>query len=111
MNPPFLPVSTMYCRNCFYDLRGLPSNRCPECGWTFDPCNPDSFSRSPGPQRIRKLLEAMIPPSPQPPSGSSNATLEKKIRQLRQDNDLLWDHVAWLLCCLLEKGIISEEDA
>src|SRR2546423_1253480 len=109
MNPPFLPSSSMYCRNCYYDLRGLPSNRWPECGSVFNPNDGATFSRSPGPQRIKKLLRAIIPPS-QPParSGSVNAqkVLENKVRQLQQDNDLLWDHVAWLLCCLLEKGII-----
>jgi len=25
------------CKGCGYDLRGLPVNRCPECGDTFDP--------------------------------------------------------------------------
>jgi len=25
------------CKNCGYDLRGLPENRCPECGTMFDP--------------------------------------------------------------------------
>lgn len=24
------------CANCAYDLRGLPSNKCPECGTAFD---------------------------------------------------------------------------
>jgi hypothetical protein len=26
-----------YCRNCGYNLRGLPSDVCPECGFRFDP--------------------------------------------------------------------------
>lgn len=25
------------CKECGYDLRGLPENRCPECGTTFEP--------------------------------------------------------------------------
>ncbi|UCC29755.1 MAG: hypothetical protein JSU86_16310 [Phycisphaerales bacterium] len=31
-----------YCRNCLYNLRGLPENRCPECGSAFDPEDPTS---------------------------------------------------------------------
>ena len=27
----------MHCLDCGYDLRGLPKNRCPECGREFDP--------------------------------------------------------------------------
>ena len=33
----------MYCRQCHYDLRALTTNRCPECGETFDPEKPDTF--------------------------------------------------------------------
>jgi len=28
---------TMRCLGCGYDLRGLPENRCPECGRGVDP--------------------------------------------------------------------------
>jgi hypothetical protein len=34
----------MHCLNCGYDLRGLPENRCPECGRAFDPGNPATFA-------------------------------------------------------------------
>jgi len=27
----------LYCPTCEYPLTGLPENRCPECGTTFDP--------------------------------------------------------------------------
>ena len=45
--------------------------------------------------------------------GAANrlAILESKVRQLQRDNEMLWDHIAWLLCCLLEKEIITEADA
>ena len=28
---------SLNCPLCDYDLRGLPANRCPECGYAFDP--------------------------------------------------------------------------
>ena len=33
----------MSCLDCGYDLRGLPENRCPECGRAFDPSNSATF--------------------------------------------------------------------
>ncbi len=33
----------MRCLGCGYNLRGLPENRCPECGRTFDPDDPQSY--------------------------------------------------------------------
>ena len=38
----------MYCRGCFYDLRGQETPRCPECGRAFDPGDPHSFLEYPG---------------------------------------------------------------
>jgi uncharacterized membrane protein HdeD (DUF308 family) len=35
----------MYCRSCQYDLAGLDTGRCPECGHHFDPTDPTSFDR------------------------------------------------------------------
>lgn len=37
----------LYCRQCGYDLRGLPQPRCPECANPFDPANPHTFRRRP----------------------------------------------------------------
>ncbi|MBI5863031.1 MAG: hypothetical protein HZB38_00690 [Planctomycetes bacterium] len=34
------PPENALCRGCGYALRGLPSNRCPECGREFDPRDP-----------------------------------------------------------------------
>ena len=41
------PIPAGYCKHCGYDLRGLPSPRCPECGKDFDPANPRTFARRP----------------------------------------------------------------
>ena len=35
-----------YCLGCNYGLKGLPENRCPECGREFDPENPATFSHA-----------------------------------------------------------------
>jgi hypothetical protein len=36
-------AETMRCLDCGYDLRGLPENRCPECGRAFDPHDSTTF--------------------------------------------------------------------
>ena len=33
----------IYCLNCNYDLRGMKSNHCPECGEKFDPNDEQTF--------------------------------------------------------------------
>jgi hypothetical protein len=38
----------IYCRGCWYDLRGIESGKCPECGRDFDPEQPCSFLYFPG---------------------------------------------------------------
>ncbi len=34
----------IYCIECGYCLEGLSEHRCPECGETFDPNDPDSYA-------------------------------------------------------------------
>ncbi len=38
----------MYCRSCSYDLRGLDTARCPECGRAYDPDDRSTFFDRPG---------------------------------------------------------------
>lgn len=39
----------MYCKKCFYDLRGQQIERCPECGSSYDSSNPETyFASKPG---------------------------------------------------------------
>jgi hypothetical protein len=33
------PLADAHCLHCGYSLRGLPENRCPECGTAFDPAD------------------------------------------------------------------------
>jgi rRNA maturation protein Nop10 len=46
----------MYCRACNFDLRGLTSNVCPECGRAFDPTHPATFLWRPRSRWPRLLL-------------------------------------------------------
>ena len=34
---------TKHCRNCRYQLDGLATHRCPECGDTFDPADAGTY--------------------------------------------------------------------
>lgn len=43
----------LHCKHCGYFLRGLPSNRCPECGAEFDP---DAADTVPEPRTHERLL-------------------------------------------------------
>ena len=36
-----------FCRRCGYDLAGIDSGACPECGQGFDPADPTTFLRHP----------------------------------------------------------------
>ncbi|HET6251198.1 MAG TPA: hypothetical protein VFE47_26180 [Tepidisphaeraceae bacterium] len=107
-----------YCRQCFYDLRGLPENRCPECGLSFDPDRPETFSRSPGPQRLRDLVRRaksnLKPPAkplfPLDPHAAQLIKLSRRVAALTVENDQLWDHFVWLLGIMMEKGVVTEAD-
>lgn len=39
----------LYCLGCGYSLAGLETPACPECGRSFNPADPKSFSASPRP--------------------------------------------------------------
>ena len=49
-----------YCRKCGYELRGLTTPRCPECGRTFDPANPRTYRRRPIQRWHRHVKRAVI---------------------------------------------------
>lgn len=55
----FMVIATddnqLYCLHCGYDLRKLPTNRCPECGNRFDPDRPLTFFPSPHSLNVRAL--------------------------------------------------------
>ena len=45
-----------YCLGCDYGLKGLPENRCPECGREFDPENPATFEHTSTGANITRFL-------------------------------------------------------
>ena len=47
-----------YCLRCYYDLRGLPECRCPECGKTFDSQDPTTYSKTPDRERLKNLIRS-----------------------------------------------------
>ena len=48
------------CLNCGYVLWGLPAGACPECGRTFDPENPETYSTHPPFVRWRYWLPGFL---------------------------------------------------
>lgn len=55
--------TAMYCRQCDYNLHGLSEQRCPECGRTFDPSDPNTFHEKTRRQRRRRFaLQVFLPP-------------------------------------------------
>src|SRR4051812_34313639 len=53
-DPASPPVGS--CRGCGYALRGLSSNRCPECGREFDPADRKTMNMGRRPGMIARRL-------------------------------------------------------
>lgn len=61
---PIEEYSSRYCLRCGYPLVAQTENRCPECGDSFDPNNPDSYRERPmrKPQPVILLLAVYLMP-------------------------------------------------
>ena len=111
-------MSRMFCLTCFYDLRGLAVSRCPECGRPFSAGNPKSFSPTPRPERLHKLLTqasallaaAMASVEPADPVARAVAPLRRQVARLAVENWELKQQVAALTAVLLDRGLIDPAD-
>jgi hypothetical protein len=108
-----------WCLGCYYDLRGLTSRRCPECGRPFTPGRRETYSPTPKPERLRKLVEAameFVTPA------EDDAARRARLMALRQASALgevhelraevaglrtLVDHLGRLL---VDKAVLSPEE-
>jgi hypothetical protein len=122
--PPAAAVSRdIFCRDCFYNLRGLETFRCPECGRFFDPRDPRTYSFTPHPDRLGNLaklaadiLAPLAPgtsqPSPSAPRRPANPpSLEQWARHLQQENVALWRSIRLLVDVLVEKKLLRPDEA
>lgn len=73
----------MYCLACYYNLRGLTSDRCPECGRFFNPSHPQTFSPTPRPTPVREVMERIAGAVTQFTEVSDP---EEQLRRLRREN-------------------------
>jgi hypothetical protein len=83
MNPTAAEYSGIYCLGCYYDLRGLSSDRCPECGRPFDPALPSTFSRQAKPTPMRDIVQRIANTLDQL---SETGDAEEQLRRLRRRN-------------------------
>ena len=120
-NPSTSTTVGKYCLTCFYDLRGLTQNRCPECGRSFDPDRPMTFSRQPHPtpvrdlvQRVGKALEQAL--APDDPDGilarirASGGSHTFEIERLRRANAQLRVQLDFVLDVLVRNGLAGPEE-
>jgi hypothetical protein len=106
----------IYCLTCRYDLRGLTSNRCPECGRAFDPGLASTYTRYPS--RTKELedrvYQTIVGFLRDPKQGqrftASVASLWRQQSRLAAENVELRATLAALEQLLVEKGLVSEEE-
>ncbi|MDB5172977.1 MAG: hypothetical protein JWO87_1865 [Phycisphaerales bacterium] len=104
----------MYCLGCFYDLRGLPEDRCPECGRFFDPANHRTFSRAAKPDGLKQLAHKKIAGAVQLLAPDDTPRVIQMVRRMADattENARLRDYIAGLIASLVERGAVSPEEA
>lgn len=107
-----------FCARCFYSLRGLAEARCPECGKSFDPADPRTFSFTPRSDRLRKaarrtassILEALKSFNPPDPETARRAAAAGQLVELQLENTALRRQIETLKALLLAKGILDPAD-
>ncbi|MDB5329801.1 MAG: hypothetical protein JWP03_952 [Phycisphaerales bacterium] len=111
-SPP--PAVSMYCLGCFYDLRGLPESRCPECGRLFNPANHRTFSPVAESERLKQFANNTIAGAMQrlaPDTTARVVHMERRLASAAVENARLRDYIANLIASLVERGSISSEEA
>lgn len=106
--------SGLYCLHCHYNLKGLTTYRCPECGRGFNPHNPLTFSRRSTPSRWWGKIDSAL--STLAASATSDSTLlAQQNRSLRRqlakqaaENLELQQTICILKRLLIEKGVLCE---
>jgi hypothetical protein len=106
----------IYCRHCYYCLRGLVEDRCPECGRTFNRRNASTFSLTPPPSGVQQAMRRLYRLLP-----GTDRTPAQVLAQLRQRNatgalaelQTEFQHLAAvhqrLVELLLERQLVPEE--
>lgn len=106
----------IYCLNCRYELRGLTSNRCPECGRAFDPNLASTYSRYPSRSKeledrvYRTMVGFLRDPKQKQGLSISIASLWRQQSRLAAENVELRATLSALEQLLIEKGVVSEEE-
>ena len=106
----------IYCISCRYDLRGLTSNRCPECGRCFDPASASTYTRYPSrtgelEDRVYKTVVGFLrDPRQGQRFTASLASLWSQQSRLAAENVELRATLAALEQLLIEKGLVSDEE-
>jgi hypothetical protein len=110
-----------YCGRCFYDLRGLRSRRCPECGQPFNPDKPGTYSRTPHSTRVRDFLNSVADVLSDAFGGEDDSQLKgdlhalrvraasaaRETNELRRRVQVLEDCLKRCLDEMMERGVID----
>jgi hypothetical protein len=120
MNPATDQYSAMYCLTCYYNLRGLTSDRCPECGRFFNPSSPSTFSPTPKPTATREVMERIAKALDQLTETSDPEAQLRDLRRhnpffseifrLQQANEVLRLHVRRLADKLVAHQLLASDD-
>lgn len=105
----------IFCLRCRYELRGLTSRTCPECGRPFNPERAETYSRFATRQsEVRHALRSAIPHSsgldPLTVANTSIPRLWQQIAHLLSENIDLRATVNALGQALIDKGILQDDE-
>jgi hypothetical protein len=106
----------IFCLRCRYELRGLTSRRCPECGRVFDPERAETYSRFASRQtELQHAIRSALPRrqteiDPLILANSTIPRLWEQIAHLVSENIDLRAMINALGQALIEKGILENNE-